>query len=841
MKNSICLILAFLLVTARVSAQTQDFQPHIGYFYPAGGQQGSVFEVVVGGQYLRNISDVHVTGSGVQAKVIQHYRPFKPDGAERRELQARLYAAFEKQLEKLPNKGANLIALREQFGGQGKNGFRPSLKGEKRGEAEESSAQKNSEAKKAGNKSGATNARAQNKAGAEGEKNQAERPPADHPLLRDLENKNLRELQHVVAELLNSKKRQQQQNMQISESVVLQISIDQDAVPGDREVRLEGASGLSNPMLFQVGTLPETRELEPNEKRPALVLPVLKEEPLNVPILLNGQIKPGDVDRFRFRARKGQRLVMEVQARNINPYLADAVPGWFQATLALYDPNGKEIAFVDDYRFNPDPVLSYQIPENGEYELEVRDSIYRGREDFVYRILISERPFVTQIFPLGAQAGTQAEVWVDGWNLNGQKIKIDTQSDGNPIRQTAVQQGAFLSNPIVYAVDTLPEIMEIEPNDSLKNAQPVTLPQICNGRIQVPGDTDLFLIQGRAGEEVVAEIYGRRLNSSLDSLLRVMDTNGTVLEMNDDREDKGTGLQTHHADSYLRVKLPANGAYYIQVSDSQGQGAAGHAYRLHLTPPRPDFALRVTPSSISVPAGSTTPITVHALRKDGYDGAIDVVLADGMGGFKLSGGSIPAGRDSIRMTLSAPSEAGKDLVRLRLEGRAQIAGKSVSHPVTPAEDMMQAFLPRHLVPMQELLVSIRNSRLRTPSLTVANAPVLIPTGGTTQLHMGNKSSNMGPRRGARRNTPMLPQNLELELKDPPKGVTLETVKPVANGYELVLKADSEEAKAGMADNLIFEAFAEVEDRPQREGKAASKNVRRSLGVLPAVPIQVVQR
>ena len=33
--------------------------------------------------------------------------------------------------------------------------------------------------------------------------------------------------------------------------------------------------------------------------------------------------------------------MMEAHARRLIPYLADAVPGWFQATMALYDAWGK--------------------------------------------------------------------------------------------------------------------------------------------------------------------------------------------------------------------------------------------------------------------------------------------------------------------------------------------------------------------------------------------------------------------------------------------------------------------------------------------------------------------
>src|SRR5208283_2109058 len=95
-------------------------------------------------------------------------------------------------------------------------------------------------------------------------------------------------------------------------------------------------------------------------------------------------------------------------ARELLPYLADAVPGWLQAVLTLYDARGKELEYEADFRFHPDPVLLFKIPSDGEYVLEIRDALYRGREDFVYRIAVGELPFVTSIFPLGGRAGTRA-------------------------------------------------------------------------------------------------------------------------------------------------------------------------------------------------------------------------------------------------------------------------------------------------------------------------------------------------------------------------------------------------------------------------------------------------
>ena len=128
---------------------------------------------------------------------------------------------------------------------------------------------------------------------------------------------------------------------------------------------------------------------------------------ITLPAIVNGQILPGGVDRYRFPARKGQQLVVVAAARELIPYLPDAVPGWFQAALALYDAKGRELAHADHYLFHPDPVLHYEIPKDGEYVVEIRDSIYRGREDFVYRITLGELPYVTGIFPLGGPAGAQ--------------------------------------------------------------------------------------------------------------------------------------------------------------------------------------------------------------------------------------------------------------------------------------------------------------------------------------------------------------------------------------------------------------------------------------------------
>jgi hypothetical protein len=94
----------------------------------------------------------------------------------------------------------------------------------------------------------------------------------------------------------------------------------------------------------------------------------------------------------------------------ILPYIADAVPGWLQAALTLYDAEGKELAYADGFRHQQDSVLIYKVPADSEYVVEIRDSLYRGREDLVYRLSLGALPYITEVYPLGGKRGTTVQV-----------------------------------------------------------------------------------------------------------------------------------------------------------------------------------------------------------------------------------------------------------------------------------------------------------------------------------------------------------------------------------------------------------------------------------------------
>ena len=398
-------------------------------------------------------------------------------------------------------------------------------------------------------------------------------------------------------------------------------------------------------------------------------------------------------------------------------------PGWFQPVVTICDADGKEVAYNDDFRFKPDPTLCFEVPKNGEYVLTINDAIYRGREDFVYRVTLGEVPCLTSIFPLGGRVGEETKLQIEGWNLDGAKANTPAPSAKAGIHWVTARKGNKVSNRVPFALDTLPECFDKESNNDLAGAQKVKLPTIVNGRIDQSDDWDVFRIEGKAGETIVAEVHARRLDSPMDSMLKLTDAKGNVLAFNDDHEDPGVGLNTHHADSYVMFELPADGPYFVHLGDTTRSGGKEYAYRLRISRPRPDFALRAVPAAGGIRSKSGGAATVYAIRKDGFDGDIMLTLQDPPEGFKSWNIKLPAGKETVRFGLKTDLKSTQfEPVYLTIQGAARIGDKRVVHEAVPAEDRMQAFLWRHLLPAENLCLTVYNPSYRPPPTRIADPP-----------------------------------------------------------------------------------------------------------------------
>jgi hypothetical protein len=403
-----------------------------------------------------------------------------------------------------------------------------------------------------------------------------------------------------------------------------------------------------------------------------------------------------------------------------------------------------------------------------------------------------------------------------------------------------VGDGRKRSNEVLYAVDDLPETIEKEPNDDRRSAQRVFLPRTLNGRIDKPDDVDVYCFRGKRHQEVVAEVMARCLRSPLDSLLRLTNAKGETVAWNDDFVRKepgflytGDGLVTHHADSYLRAELPKDGNYYLHVSDTSGHGGEAFAYRVRLSEPQPDFALRVSPSTLNLAGGKVVPITIHALRRDGFDGPIQLSLQDAPEGMVLSGGLIQAGQSCVRATVSSPPKVKDSVFSPVIEGKARVGGRQLVRAALPTDDTMQAFLYRHLAPAEEMDVAVRFSRWGAPRMrVVGNVPVSLPVGGTAEIRLKTSA-----RRWIER--------VEVVLDNPPKGISVGEARIVPEGLAFDVKVDKEAVDPKLAANLIVELFGHTKPQPAKKGKNGTKKEqpsrRVSLGYLPAIPFQVVAR
>jgi hypothetical protein len=554
------------------------------------------------------------------------------------------------------------------------------------------------------------------------------------------------------------------------DSARIAVTIAPDAELGERDLRVLTAGGVSNRCRFVVGELPEVNEVEPNnEKTQAQQLPAL-------PVLVNGQLLDTDRDYFRFAGKAGQTLVCALQGRPLLPYIPDAVPGWLDACLTLYDSDGRELVTADDYRLGPDPVLFFTVPKDGEYVLEVRDILYRGRPSFVYRLSMGALPFATSIFPLGAQNNSVAAVELRGVNLPAPTLDLACGVD-SPLRRLmglTAQSAAW--NPLLFAAGDVPEVRETEPNDTLAQANRVAVPVTINGRIERRGDNDYFIFAAQAGQALAMEVHARRLRSPLDSILYLYNATGQELARNDDwmDPDPSAAMEVQHVDSRLVYTFPAAGDYVLRIKDAQLHGGEEYGYRLTIAPHRPDFAVLLSPDNPRLAKGDTAILTVRAVRKDGFGGEIRVTACALPPGFAACEAVIPAGQETARLTVTAPAAAANGIVTPTFVSTGLLGKDPLVRPVLPAEEIMQAFSIKHNVPTQELALAVIEPVLLTLS-TGLTPDKPLEARQESEVQVVVKAVRLGGAKG----------DVALNLDGPPPGVTLKTAPAV-------IPADKEE-------------------------------------------------
>ena len=490
------------------------------------------------------------------------------------------------------------------------------------------------------------------------------------------------------------------------------VAIAADVPPGFYDVRVVGRYGISNPRTFMVGQWAEFARAGTN---------TIFESAQMVPFgcTINGRAEASGMDFYKFPVKKGQRVLLECHAREIDSRMA--------AAMMLYSSTGGELE-----RSRTGDVMDYTAEADGHLVVKVHDFIYRGGPEFFYRLTISEGPFIDSIFPAAGVPGTKAKFTLLGRNLPGStpakglvvggkpleqlEVEIDVPGDalarqrlwtGRALLSSAAQVDGFeyqlktprgISNPVLLGFATAPVVLEVEPNQKPGEAQKITPPCEVSGRFYPVGDEDVFTFEAKKGDAYTLELIASRLGQLSDPQIVVQkvtkDDKGAekvseVLELSDSPASiGGAEFNTASNDPGGRFEAKEDGTYRLRVRDlfNRSQPNARLTYRLSIRKEAPDFRLVAIPEANEVkkaPAdvirwnpslrrGETIPIKLLVLRRDGFKEDIQVSVDGLPKGVTAGDLRIPASSNVVNLLLAADDKATAWAGPVRIIGKAKV-------------------------------------------------------------------------------------------------------------------------------------------------------------------------
>ncbi|MDA0969934.1 MAG: PPC domain-containing protein [Planctomycetota bacterium] len=189
---------------------------------------------------------------------------------------------------------------------------------------------------------------------------------------------------------------------------------------------------------FRISSLGNVLEAEPNNE-------IAQATSGDVAMAFNGVIaEAGDVDHFRFGATKGQRLEVTCHARRLRSGL--------DSVVTVHKLDGGQLAGNDDAR-GPDSSFRFDVPEDGEYVLRVKDHLDRGSHDFVYRVeMLPPEPSLSLSIPrIDRYSQTRQTIFVPRGNRYAVLINASRRNFGGDLTLDGSQlpDGITMTTPIM--------------------------------------------------------------------------------------------------------------------------------------------------------------------------------------------------------------------------------------------------------------------------------------------------------------------------------------------------------------------------------------------------------
>ena len=436
------------------------------------------------------------------------------------------------------------------------------------------------------------------------------------------------------------------------------VSIAADCPVGIHEARVMTRLGISSSRAFSVGTLDEVSQTKPNT-----TLATAME--LKVNSICNATMTNRAVDHFVFEGRKGQRVIVDCATRGIDSKL--------DATVIIADAAGRDL--VVERRGG---TLDFTVPEDGKYVIKIHELTFKGGQAYYYRLGVWELPVGAPI----VRMPTTKPVNSFSWPPQGLKEQA--------------------------------ELAEVEPNNDRTKAQKISLPCDIAGSFFPAADVDVFEFEAKKGDvwwvEVASERFGLPTDPSIlvQHVARTGDTEKTtdVAEFSDIPSPvkvssngyayDGPPYNAGTADILGKLEIKEDGLHRLQISDLFGgtRNDPKNIYRLVIRKAAPDFAIvtwamhmelrngdrNALSKPLALRGGATMALEVIAIRRDGFDGDIDLVMEGLPEGVTASGLKIPAGQSRGLILVTANQNAPRAIGSGTFFGRATINGEVVTRP-----------------------------------------------------------------------------------------------------------------------------------------------------------------
>ena len=479
------------------------------------------------------------------------------------------------------------------------------------------------------------------------------------------------------------------------------VTIAADVPEGIYDARVVSRLGISSPRAFSVSRLPDTVASGGNTS-------LEKGRALELNSVCNAVMSPRAVDYYTFPAKAGQRISVECAAEGIDSKLTPV--------LIIADKEGRDLLVN-----RTGGVIEFLPPGDGTYVIKVSDLTYQGSKRHFYRLVLRE------------------------------------VAPGKPLpRHSATRRISSMSWP-PPGLSEHPAITENEPVDGPEKPMPVTLPCDIGGSFYPAADVDTFQFTAKKGETWWIEAASERLGLPTDPFVlvqKIEEKDGKesfvdVAELHDIKPPikvssngysyDGPPYDAGSPDVLGKLEIKEDGDYLLQIRDLFGgtRNDPRNVYRLIVRRAQPDFALAAWAvhmtlrngdrAAFSKPmalrAGASMVLEVAVIRRDGFDGEIQLEVEGLPAGVTAAGLRIPSGKTVGHVILTAGEDADSSVSLATIRGKATIGEKVVTRPCLlgtmewPVRDAKQEIPAPRLV--GDIPVSVTSAEKASLSLAAA--------------------------------------------------------------------------------------------------------------------------